>query len=159
MMLALQGVPGIYVHSLVGSPNDQAGFARTGHNRTLNRGRWERGALDALIADPEQHAGAVLRRMRALISARRSNPAFHPNSPQRILDLGPGIFALERQPAGGPPITCLHSVRAEPQAITLDLEPDHSYVNIITSERYRSDGDGALALTVAPYGVVWLAQT
>jgi sucrose phosphorylase len=158
MMLALQGVPGIYVHSLVGSPNDQAGFARTGHNRTLNRGRWERDALDALIADPEQHAGAVLRRMRALISARRSNRAFHPNSPQRILDLGPGIFALERQPAGGPPITCLHSVRAEPQAITLDLEPDHSYVNIITSERYRSDGDGALKLTIGPYGVVWLAQ-
>jgi sucrose phosphorylase len=158
MMLALQGVPGIYVHSLVGSPNDQAGFARTGHNRTLNRGRWERDALDALIADPEQHAGAVLRRMRALISTRRSNRAFHPNSPQRILDLGPGIFALERQPAGGPPITCLHSVRAEPQAITLDLEPDHSYVNIITSERYRSDGDGALKLTIGPYGVVWLAQ-
>jgi glucosylglycerate phosphorylase len=159
IMLALQGVPGIYVHSLVGSPNDHAGFARTGHNRTLNRGRWERSALDALVADPQQRAGAVLRRMRALLSARRREPAFHPNSPQHILDYGPGVFALERRPAAGPPLTCLHNVRAAAQELTLALEPQCSYVNIITGERHRSSENGALTLTIAPYGVVWLART
>ncbi len=159
IMLALQGIPGIYVHSLIGSPNDQAGFARTGHNRTLNRGRWERGELAALLADPEQRAGAVLRRMRALISARRSEPAFHPNSPQRVLELGAGIFALERRPDHGAPIYCLHSVRAAAQLVTLELEASRGYVNIITGERYRSAGNGTLTLDIAPYAVIWLCSS
>ena len=37
IMLCLQGVPGIYFHSLLGSHNWQAGFEQTGRNRTLNR--------------------------------------------------------------------------------------------------------------------------
>lgn len=159
IMLALQGVPGIYVHSLVGSPNDQAGFARTGHHRTLNRGRWERAELDALIADPQQRAGAVLGRMRALLGARRSEPAFHPNSAQYILDHGPGVFALKRQPLNGPAIICLHSVRAEAMQLTLQAEPNQYYVNIINDERYHSAADGELTVVLAPYAVLWLRAT
>jgi sucrose phosphorylase len=158
IMLALQGVPGIYVHSLVGSPNDHAGLARTGHNRTLNRGRWDQHELAALIADPQQRAGAVLQQMRALIQARRSNPAFHPNSPQHILDLGSGIFALERTPATGPVVTCLHSVRAEVQTVQLLFAPDQLYVNIVDGTRYQSDVSGAMALTLEPYAVLWLCR-
>jgi sucrose phosphorylase len=156
IMLALQGVPGIYVHSLVGSPNDHTGFVRTGHNRSLNRGRWERGALDALIADPTQHAGAVLRLMRALVSARRSEAAFHPNSPQHVLDYGPGIFALERRPATGPALTCLHSVTAETQQVSIVCEVSRDYVNIINGKRYHSAADGRMDLILEPYAVVWL---
>lgn len=36
IMLALAGLPGIYVHSLVGSSNDQEGVAQTGRARSIN---------------------------------------------------------------------------------------------------------------------------
>src|SRR5690606_38772488 len=39
VMLALAGMPAVYIHSLLGSRNDQAGVARTGHNRSINRAR------------------------------------------------------------------------------------------------------------------------
>ena len=41
VMLALAGVPGIYVHSLIGSENWQDGVAQTGANRTINREKLE----------------------------------------------------------------------------------------------------------------------
>jgi sucrose phosphorylase len=37
IMLAMVGVPGIYLHSLFGSRNYAAGVAETGRNRTINR--------------------------------------------------------------------------------------------------------------------------
>lgn len=63
IMLALQGVPGIYVHSLVGSPNYQRGLEATGRFRTLNREKWTRADLEARLADPRRREGAVLRRV------------------------------------------------------------------------------------------------
>ncbi|NTW03446.1 MAG: sugar phosphorylase, partial [Oscillochloris sp.] len=59
IMLALQGVPGIYVHSLIGSSNDHAGMALSGRFRTLNRARWERDELEALLANETGRAGAI----------------------------------------------------------------------------------------------------
>lgn len=150
IMLALQGVPGIYVHSLLGSPNDHAGLAQTGRNRTLNREKWLWSDLAARLADPTRREGTVLRRMLALIRTRRAEPAFHPQAAQRILDLGPTIFAVERQPAVGAPILCLHNVTAQAQTLRLDLPPtvyDRLSGTLLTA---------ADAAQLAPYQVRWL---
>jgi sucrose phosphorylase len=156
IMLALQGVPGVYVHSLLGSPNDQEGFARTGRSRTLNREKWARAELEARLADPARREGAVLRRMAALLRARRAEPAFHPNAPQRVLDLGPAIFALERRPAAAPPVTCLHNVSAAAQTVTLQADPAARRIEIIGGATHRAAADGALTVELPPYGVAWL---
>ncbi|MFO8150545.1 MAG: sugar phosphorylase, partial [Trueperaceae bacterium] len=52
LMLALPGVPGVYVHSLLGSRNDAEALAATGRARSINRGRFQLAALEAELADP-----------------------------------------------------------------------------------------------------------
>jgi glycosidase len=156
IMLALQGVPGIYVHSMLGSPNDQAGFAHTGRARSLNREKWELGELRARIADPARREGAVLRRMIELLRARRAEPAFHPNAPQRVLNLGDGLFALERHGPDGSPLLCLHNVAAAPQSARLNARPGARYVDLLGGEAFTAAASGALAVELGPYQALWL---
>lgn len=159
IMLALQGVPGIYVHSLVGSSNNHTGFAETGRARTLNRAKWERGAIEAQLAEPGSRAAQIFSRMATLIRARRSAAAFHPNSPQRMLDLGKRIFALERHTADGAQrIFCLHNVSAQPLAVCLDLTPGTELRDIMRGTTYRVEADGSLEVALGAYGVAWLQQ-
>jgi sucrose phosphorylase len=50
--LSFQGIPAIYFHSLTGTRNWQEGVdAEGGQNRTINRRKWPRQTLDALLAD------------------------------------------------------------------------------------------------------------
>lgn len=157
IMLALQGVPGIYIHSLVGSANNQTGFAETGRARTLNRAKWERAAIEAHLADPASRAAQVLARMASLIHVRRNEAAFHPNSPQRILDLGKSVFALERHTSkGAQRVFCLHNVTDQPLTVRLDLTPDAELRDLISSAAYRVDAEGTLTVALAAYGVAWL---
>jgi len=152
IMLALQGVPGIYVHSLVGSPNYQRGLEATGRFRTLNREKWTRADLEARLADPRRREGAVLRRMATLIRARRSERAFHPNGPQRVLDLHPAVFALERRtPEGDAAVLCLHNVSDARQRL---LAPGAGGArDLLSGTRYASGTD---VVELAPYQAAWL---
>ncbi len=152
IMLALQGVPGVYVHSLLGSPNHHAGLAATGRFRSLNREKWTRAELEARIADPSRHEGAVLQRMAALIRTRRNERAFHPNGPQQVLALGHAIFALERQsPEGDATILCLHNVTDTPQQLPLKL--GRAAHDLVGGGRYPA---GTQTVQLAPYQVAWL---
>jgi glucosylglycerate phosphorylase len=157
IMLALQGVPGIYVHSLVGSSNNQAGLAETGRARTLNREKWERAAIEARLADAGSREAAVFARMAALIRARRAEPAFHPSGPQRVLDLGAAIFAVERQAPGGVTrVLCLHNVTDQAAPARLELEPGAALRDLLSGAAHSAGAAGALALELSPYQVLWL---
>ncbi|MCA9668081.1 MAG: hypothetical protein KC503_20925 [Myxococcales bacterium] len=151
MMLALRGLPGIYAHSLFGSGSWQAGFAATGQGRTLNRQKLARDTLRGMLADPQSRASRVLAAMRALLSARRAHAAFAPAAAQRVVDLGPATFALERTAANGQTVLALADVSGRERRVVLPH-----------AERYASllEGGGASEqreLTLEPYGVRWLA--
>ena len=155
IMLAMQGVPGVYVHSLLGSPNDQLGLERTGRLRTLNREKWERAELEARLADPARREGAVLHRMTELLRARRGEPAFHPNGPQRVLELGAAIFALERRsPAGDSGVLCLHNVSGQAQAVS--VATGEAMVDLLTGAEHAPTADGTLSAELEPYQIAWL---
>ena len=109
-MLALAGAPGIYIHSLFGSHNDQAAFARSGWKRDLNHQRLELAELESRLSDPTSDAARVFARYARLLEVRCRQPAFHPRSGQRVLDAGPGIFALARGPREGQTLVTLHNV-------------------------------------------------
>jgi sucrose phosphorylase len=47
IMLGLEGIPGIYIHSLVGTRNDYQRMENTGHYRAVNRHQWDFDALQA----------------------------------------------------------------------------------------------------------------
>jgi glucosylglycerate phosphorylase len=100
LMLALPGVPGVYVHSLLGSRNDAGALAATGRARSINRGRFELAALQAELADPGHRRRRVLDGMRRLLRARGAHPAFHPQAPARWPDAPPSVAAVVRGAPG-----------------------------------------------------------
>ena len=159
--LALQGVPGIYVHSLVGSHNNLAGLAETGRARTINREKWSRADLSARLADPAHHERRVFDRMAALIRARRGCGAFHPNAPQRVLSAPAGVFALLRGGPGAEQALCLQSVTAAAQTITV-AAADHGFAagtalrDLLGGSGAQVNASGDLAIALGPYGVRWL---
>jgi sucrose phosphorylase len=162
IMLALQGVPGVYVHSLVGSHNDHEGAARTGRARSINRRKWARAELNAALADPASHERRVFERMAALLAARRREPAFHPGAPQQVIPAHAALFTFLRTARdGGSRMLCVHNVADRPQPLWLDvgaygLAAGTRLNDLLTGLEYQVDSDGMLVLSVPPYGVRWL---
>ncbi len=88
----------------------------TGHNRTINRQKLDRDALERELADPESLRHQVFAAYRRLLRARASDAAFHPHGAQRVLSAGEGVFALLRtSPDGRSRVLCAHNVSAREQ--------------------------------------------
>ncbi|HEX2914908.1 MAG TPA: alpha-amylase family glycosyl hydrolase [Chloroflexia bacterium] len=163
IMLAMQGVPGIYFHSLLGSHNWQAGFAETGRNRTLNREKLQRDALEKALSDPESHSARVFARYKDLISKRTAQPAFHPNAAQAILTPAgaEALFIIERTSTdGSQKILAIHNLSSRPQQLQvasgdLNLAQTATLSDLISGQNYRPEGAN-LNLGIEPYQVLWL---
>jgi glycosidase len=161
IMLALAGVPGIYVHSLLGSRSWRAGVAQTGRNRTINRQKFERSTLERALGDPGSLRHQVYRAYRRLLRARMTERAFHPLGAQRVLFLGEAVFALVRSaPGSDEEVLCLHNVSDQVQDISL------ASINAAVSSGPWRDliggeilDDGASVVSLPPYAVYWLKPT
>ncbi|GAB4471790.1 MAG: alpha-amylase family glycosyl hydrolase [Anaerolineae bacterium] len=158
IMLALAGVPGIYLHSLLGSRNYSAGVAETGHPRTINREKLLLHTVIEALEDTASLRHAVFEGYRGLIRQRIGQRAFHPNAGQQVLDLNPAVFALLRTtPDGSEAIAALHNVSAEPQTVTLNLGaqgwPNGSLLRDLLTGRVIRSGE---PFKLAPYAVMWL---
>lgn len=120
ILLSLQGVPGIYFHSLLGSRNWRAGVDITRHNRTINREKFELTRLEAELSNQNSLRSQVFGRYRRLLQQRASSAAFHPHGRQKILGAGREIFAVLRtSPDETEQALCLQNVTARPQAIQI----------------------------------------
>ena len=109
VMLSLAGVPGLYVHSLLGSRNAHELYARTGRARSLNRGRFEWAQLAAELDDPQHRRRRVLDGFRRLMAVRTRHPAFHPQAPQRLPDAPDQVLAVVRGGVSSE-VVCLQSM-------------------------------------------------
>ncbi len=106
--LSMRGIPALYIHALTATPNDHGRVEFTGHTRGINRRKWDRGELEALMVDPASETGRVFNELVRILRLRRAHSAFHPHGPQRLLELGPGMFGFVREaPDGGERIFCL----------------------------------------------------
>jgi len=158
IMLALAGVPGIYIHSLFGSSNDQEGFARSGWKRDLNHQRLKLAEVEAALADAASRQAQVFTRYSRLLEVRRRQPALHPRSGQRILEAGPGIFAVARGPREGQSLVTLHNVTDSARVATGEWtaagpgERQRDWVDVISGKPVA----GGPALRLDPYQVLWL---
>jgi glycosidase len=148
IMLALVGVPGIYLHSLLGSANYTEGVQRTGRARSINREKLDAATVERELADTTSRRAQVFRRYTDLLRIRRAQPAFHPCGPQRLLDLNPSVFALERTaPDGSSRVVALHNVSDQPAKVAL---PPGRWRDLLTEQT----GSGNLILN--PYQVAWM---
>ena len=94
--LSFKGIPAVYIHSLLASPNDTMGVERTGLTRAVNRRQWDRGELEGLMANHQSETGRVFQAYRHLLQIRKRQPPFHPDAPQTVLELANGLFGLHR---------------------------------------------------------------
>jgi sucrose phosphorylase len=159
IMLGLEGIPGIYIHSLLGTSNDYDKVKNTGQNRSINRHRWNYGSLtEALDCSHSQHH-KVLTRLSQLIRIRTAQPAFHPNATQFTLQLGDSLFGYWRQSADRrQSIFCISNIGLESQAVTLsdiNLIVTDEWIDLITGKSI-SEADSPLKLL--PYQTVWISN-
>ncbi|HEY89782.1 MAG TPA: sugar phosphorylase [Thermoflexia bacterium] len=161
IMLALRGVPAIYVHSLCGSRNYYAGVEETGRYRSINREKFRRAELEAALDDSDSLRARVFTAYRRLLTARKEHAAFHPHGSQQVWELHPALFALTRTaPDASESLLCLHNVAGKPVTVQLAAElpqADSASVRDIISDETWEVKAGRLTLTLEPYQVLWLA--
>jgi len=165
VMLAIAGVPGIYLHSLLGSENWTTGVAQTGHSRSINRRKPEYDTVIDELGDPESLRAMIFEGYKDLLRGRGSHPALAPAAHQRIIGGSGELFAVLRS-AGGERVLCLHNVTAEPGGIQLSehelgLSNDRTFRDLITGDVLyptRENGN-RVSIELGPYEVLWLAYT
>ena len=157
IMLALEGVPAVYIHSLLATPNDHDNVAREGTARAINRARRSADEVCAALDEPGGTAKEVFRRLMRLMAIRRRQPAFHPNAPQLTLDLKPWLFGVRRQSMDrDQSLFAVANVTAEPRGLDLaglDLAASVDWGDLITGKAVT---DVSGRMTLPAYGAVWL---
>lgn len=156
IQLAFVGMPGIYVHNLLGSRNWPEGVAQTGRRRSINREKLDVGEVEAALADPASLRSRVFTAYRALIAARVGEKAFHPNGPQIVLDLDPALFALLRtSPDGAEHVIAVHNVTDRRVPLDLSRVPVEGiagYTDLISGQPVEARA----VIDAVPYQVLWL---
>lgn len=160
IMFALEGIPAVYIHSFLGTKNDLTAVDLTGHNRSINRHRWDYDQLLENLADETSSHTQVFNGMRHLLQIRRQQPAFHPNATQFTLHLGDSIFAFWRQSMNRQQsIFAINNLTKHEQTVSLsdiNLIGTDSWIDLISGELYS---DLWADLTLDPYQVIWLTNS
>lgn len=159
IMLALEGIPAIYIHSLLATPNGYEELNLTGHNRSINRRQLDYDEISGKLANPETVESQVYNRFLALIEVRKKQPAFHPNAVQFTLALPEGLFGIWRQSLNRKQsIFAVTNVTRDQKSLSLadiNLIAGDTWWDLI-SQKSITDIEGDFAL--APYQTVWISN-
>ncbi|MGR9052804.1 MAG: alpha-amylase family glycosyl hydrolase [Gammaproteobacteria bacterium] len=158
VMFALQGIPAVYIHSMTATPNDNEGVAQTGRTRSINRHQWEYDELMQLLNNPNSSNATVFHEFKRLLTIRRKQKAFHPDSTQETLSISSSLMVLWRVSYDNEQrILVICNITNEKQVLTLPKHPipngsglwrdliDRTAINKNTYE-----------LTLYPYQCAWL---
>ncbi|MDO6445098.1 sugar phosphorylase [Colwellia sp. 1_MG-2023] len=159
IMFALEGIPGVYIHSMLGTQNDYKKLEHTHHNRSINRHRWDKDLLSQALADNNLHHNKVLSSLSSLLEIRINQPAFHPNATQFTLHLGLQLFGFWRQSLNRKQsIFCISNISNQPMVLPL------SELNLVITESWTELISGAEItdlteeLLLEPYQTVWISN-
>lgn len=160
VLLALQGLPAIYLHSVLGTPNDHEAVERTGRTRSINRGRWRLPDLDAALDDPASLHRAVFDGLAHAVGVRRAQPAFAPSAEQRVISYSADHLLFVRSCAEQT-IVVVAAFAARPVDVVVELDDRFDvalWVDLLTGESVDGGGDDALVLSLNPGQVRWLSD-
>ncbi len=159
VMLALEGIPAFYIHSLLATENDIAGIKQKSHNRAINRHEWCSEQLESQLSHQASQNNQVLHQLKSLIEVRKQQPAFHPNATQFTLHINDQIFAFWRQSLDRrQSIFCLNNISNSPQTVLL------SNINLILTDHWHDLISGiqldnsSKEFIMAPYQTLWLSN-
>jgi sucrose phosphorylase len=147
------GVPGLYIHSLLGSRNDLDGVKSTGRARSINREQSPLPALREELSAPGSRRQLVFDGLLRMLRIRAGEPAFHPDARQEIPRLHPAVFAVRRRPEQTPALLALHNV--SDQSVDVALPPEehgHDLFDLLAETLIPA----AASISLAPHQVRWL---
>ena len=160
IMFALEGIPGVYIHSLFGTHNDEKKLANTHHNRSINRHRWHEETLQEALEDNTLHHANVLSTLKSLLNIRIKQAAFHPNATQFTLHLGSQLFGFWRQSKDRKQsIFCVSNISAQSLELPLselNLIITESWVELISDISVTALTEN---MTLLPYQTVWISNS
>ena len=150
IMLGLRGVPAVYIHSLLATPNDLAGVERTGRTRSINRRKWQVEELLPELDNPVSIQAMVFHTLKDILAARQHEPCFHPDNPQRVIAAGTGIFAFIRTNKNSSrKLLALHNLTMAYQKP--DLPEYIGWFDLLSHETVE-------AIQLKPYQSLWLSN-
>lgn len=159
IMFALEGIPGLYIHSLLGTTNDYERFENSQHNRCINRHRWQESALLEKLADQSSHHYHVFTQINNLLAIRKQQDAFHPNATQFTLHLTGALFGFWRQSIDRrQSVFCVYNISDEPQTLLfadLNLIDTEQWFELISAQEINQ---GQQSIELAPYQPLWLSN-
>jgi ABC-type sugar transport system ATPase subunit/glycosidase len=145
VLLSLAGVPGIYIHSLLGSRSDIKGMEASNINRRINREKLNVVEVAAELNDADSLRSKVFNGFLSLLEKRAEHSAFNPFSLQEVLDYGSKVFALRRKSADE---EIIYAVNLSDEDIEIPVKGGIDLINDqkITTTTY----------TLKPYQFIWL---
>jgi sucrose phosphorylase len=158
VMLALEGVPAIYIHSFLGTQNYYQGVEHTNHNRTINRYKWDEHELEELLA-ADNHHSVVFDQMKNLLSIRRKELSFHPNAEQFVLHINDELFGFWRQSINREEqVFCIFNVTDKDQSLDLtclNLPYDGTWLDLVSQTLYHNIYE---TIQLKTYQFLWLKR-
>ncbi|MDO8825429.1 sugar phosphorylase [Methylophaga sp.] len=159
VMLALEGIPGIYIHSLLATGNDYQRLKQQQHNRAINRHQWDDATIRAALKHPANNHSMVYQKLTDLIKLRMQQPAFHPNATQYTLQLGDTLFGFWRQSIDRQQsIFCIFNISDQYQTLRiadLNLVATDDWHDLISGDAIDS---WQSEIQLSPYQSLWLSN-
>jgi sucrose phosphorylase len=124
--------------------------------RSINRRKWDGSELERLIDLPLTDAGQVFPEYIRRLRIRSGIKAFHPDAPQRILDMPDGILGLERVSRDGQQrIYAIHNMTGDLRLVDISTlgGAGQRWFDALHQVVPDMDGDG---VRFRPYQTVWL---
>ena len=169
--LVLRGVPGIYLHGLIGTTNDVDTVLRTNSKRDINRQILEETELYEALNRQNSKLSQLSLYLGRILEIRVRQRAFHPDGEQQILLFSPECFVVLRiAPNCEEHILTLTNItnkvcQIEVPLSQLQLEnsnsltcatPDDTYWYDLVGKRGWRVQEQKLTLVLQPYDIVWL---
>jgi glucosylglycerate phosphorylase len=147
ILLSMVGVPGIYIHSLLGSRNDYDGLETSGINRRINREKLDFDFLIKELKDTNSTRHIIFNKYLDLIDIRRKHIAFSPFAKQEVIDFDDRIFSILRYKEKlDQKILVLVNVSQD----IVNIKQEHTGYDIINNEKIYQD------IVIQPYGYRWV---
>lgn len=159
ILMTLEGIPGVYIHSLLATPNDRQGYAMSGVKRHINRHKWNLDVLEKHLQDPNTDQARVFNEMIRVLKIRGSQPAFHPNATQFTLHFRNALFGFWRQSLNREQhIFVVNNLTDKPQTVqlsSLNLTSTYEWYDLL-SDKPVEELSGNWELE--PYASIWISN-
>lgn len=147
IVLSLKGVPGIYIHALLGSRNWREGVEVSGIKRRINRRKLPRRELEAELETRGSLRELVFDGMKNMLEIRGREEAFHPDSGQEILRIDRRVMAVKRR---GRDSVITAAVNVSGQVVS--LSGGIHGTDLISGKTVKED------IVLEPYQIMWIKE-